>query len=473
MMPQNSLIHKLLYNGVYEDTPAYLRNKLRVFNSAISVVFFLNLFYDIIGLIQGYYVAVAITSISLLATVVSFLLAKKRKYGLSFHFTILSAYFILSGFTFLFGGANSSYYFFLFVPVACNILFDKSRITIIYMVSSAVLMMYNVYWFNHNEPYYDIQEWMSTFSYPNMFFVVLLIYVGVRLFKEENNKYAKQIEEQNKSLEEKSKEITDSINYAKKIQSALIPSEEEFNSHFKESFVLFQPKDIVSGDFYWVTKKDNKIFYITGDCTGHGVPGGFMTMLGISFLDEIINEKNILEPAEILNSLRDKIIHTLKQTGNSGESKDGMDIVVCRLDNNMLTYAAANNSLYVFHKVPLTDSASEARSPAEEKQMGLAELIEYKPDKQPCGFHHAIKPFTQHTIHLVAGDCIYTFTDGLADQFGGPKGKKYKYKQLENLAISIQHKSLKDQKHELQKSFENWKGSLEQIDDVCIIGIKI
>jgi phosphoserine phosphatase RsbU/P len=366
----------------------------------------------------------------------------------------LSAFFFLSGFTFLFGGANSSYYFLLFVPVACNILFDRLSVTVVYMISTALLMILNVYWFSHFKPYYDIEEWMGTFSYPNIFFITLLIYLGVRLFKEENNKYAEKIEEQNRALEEKNQEITDSINYARKIQGALIPSEEEFNSHFRESFVLFQPKDIVSGDFYWITRKDGHIFYATGDCTGHGVPGGFMTMLGISFLDEIINEKNIFEPAEILNLLRDRIIHTLKQTGGSGESKDGMDIVICRYNPEtlVLTYAGANNSLYVF------------------SGQGLKE---YPPDKQPCGFHHELRPFSQHSLKLTEGDCIYTFTDGLPDQFGGPKGKKYKYRQMEELALSIQSKSLRDQKKALQNSFEKWKGALEQIDDVCIIGVKI
>jgi serine phosphatase RsbU (regulator of sigma subunit) len=472
-----SLYKKITSIGITPETPFELRNKLRVFNNANMVIFCISALYSIVGVSQSFFIAVSVTLYSLFSNVLSFILVNAGKYKAAFHYTIWYGFTFLTAFSILFGGVNNSYYYFLFLPVACNILFDDLKTTIVYVVISAILMVGNVYYIDHYEPYYDMEAWMKYFSYPNILFASLLIFLGVRLFKQENLKYAHQIEEQKKVLEEKNQEITDSINYAKKIQSALIPSEQEFNLHFKSSFVLFKPKDIVSGDFYWVTKVERSAakhsvgfvssspdsdlppqrfytFYVTGDCTGHGVPGGFMTMLGISFLDEIINEKKILEPAKILDLLRERIIHTLKQTGSTGENKDGMDIVICRLDLNskVLTYAAANNSLYVYsdHK-----------------------FNEYLPDKQPCGFHHETKPFREHHIQLKEGDVIYTFTDGYADQFGGPRGKKFKYRQLEELTISLQDKSLKDQKTELEKTFENWKGNLEQIDDVCMIGIKL
>ncbi len=255
-------------------------------------------------------------------------------------------------------------------------------------------------------------------------------------------------------VEEKNKEITDSINYAKRIQSALIPSEKNFNSHFKESFVLFKPKDIVSGDFYWILKKENKLFYATVDCTGHGVPGGFMTMLGLTFLDEIIEVKNQIHPEEILNRLRDKIINTLKQTATAGENKDGMDITVCCLDkeNKTLTYSSANNSLYILRN-------------------GI--LNEYKGDKQPCGFYPDPKPFTATEIKLESGDCVYTYTDGYADQFGGKSGKKFKYKQFKEMLVANHQYSFAEQKEKLNASIENWRGNLVQVDDILVIGVKI
>ena len=262
------------------------------------------------------------------------------------------------------------------------------------------------------------------------------------------------IEEKHEEVLHQKKEITDSINYAKSIQRAFIPTEEQFNSNFKDSFVLFKPKDIVSGDFYWTYQKDNLLFYATADCTGHGVPGGFMTMLGLSFLDDIIESKSTKNPAEALNLIRDKIVNTLKQSGNIGENKDGMDITICCIDKttNELTYASANNSLYLIRNNVVTV---------------------YKGDKQPCGFYHINKPFTSITISLMPKDCIYTFTDGFADQFGGPKGKKFRSKQFEETLLKNVNDTFSVQKNKLSSAIENWKGDLEQVDDILVIGVKI
>jgi serine phosphatase RsbU (regulator of sigma subunit) len=449
-----TLFHRIENNGITDSTPFEQRNKLRVFNIAILVVFIISLFYTSIGIYNGYMIAVAVTGFSVFSNLLAFLLVKKGYAKAAFHYTMAYAFVFLSAFSFLFGGANNSYYYFLFMPIACNIFFDDIRITLSYLFLSSALMIANVYYIDHFPAHYNIGDWMRYFSYPNIFFAAMLIFVGVRLFKQENLKYAAQIEDQNKALEEKNHEITDSINYAKKIQSALIPSEEEFAANFKESFVLLKPKDIVSGDFYWTTTKNGKIYYATADCTGHGVPGGFMTMLGISFLDEIVNEKNILEPGQVLDHLSERIIHTLKQTGSSGENKDGMDVVlVCvEPDYSKLTYAAANNSLYILRD---------------------GQITEYKPNKQPCGFHHEPKPFEQHEIVLRQGDCIYTFSDGYPDQFGGEKGKKFKYRQLEHKLLAVRDKSMNDQKWILNDVIEEWRGNLEQVDDILVIGVRV
>lgn len=268
------------------------------------------------------------------------------------------------------------------------------------------------------------------------------------------------IEEAHIEVVNQKKEITDSINYARSIQQSLIPLEEHFNRHFADSFVLFKPKDIVSGDFYWIYEKNNVVFYATGDCTGHGVPGGFMTMLGISFLNEIVEVKGITTPSEILNNMRDKIITTLKQHGNFGESKDGMDITVCSLDKNKkeLQYASANNALYIIKA---------------EKQGHGQELEIYRADKQPCGFYHVYKPFTNHVINLESGDAVYTFSDGFPDQFGGPTGRKYMHKQFKEVLLQNAHLSFTEQKNLLNSSFENWRGKQDQVDDVLVIGVKV
>jgi len=458
--------HKIARTGITSETSFDFRNKLTVLNNANILIFLVSVFYAGIGFYNGFYLAVVLTFFSFFSTILGFILIAKGHYKFVFHYMMVYAIVFLSSFSYFFGGVNNSHYYFLFLPVACNILFNDLKTNVFYLCLGILIMLANVAFIDHFEPYYKVDGDLKYFGYPNVLFVSLLIYLGVSLFKQENNKYAATIEEQRKILEEKNHEITDSINYAKKIQEALIPAETEFTTYFKEAFVLLKPKDIVSGDFYWVTKKQNKVFYATADCTGHGVPGGFMTMLGISFLDEIVNEKNIIEPNEILNTLRERIISTLKQTGTAGESKDGMDIALCCLDTdtNTLTYAAANNSVYVLSK--------EKLSPVGEMPKAEGVFTEYKPDKQPCGFHHEPKPFTKHEIKLQPGDTIYTFSDGYADQFGGEKGKKFKYKKLEELLVRSNN-DFKAQKKLLDTTFDAWKGNLEQVDDILLIGIRI
>jgi PAS domain S-box-containing protein len=258
---------------------------------------------------------------------------------------------------------------------------------------------------------------------------------------------------QNK-IEETNKKITESIEYAQKIQSALFPDAENFDHNFSDSFILFNPKDIVSGDFYWIGECDNKIVYATADCTGHGVPGGFMSMLGTGILSEIVNTKRITSPSAILNEMRDQIISSLRQTGAENESKDGMDVVLCVIDKATLelTYASAYNIFYIISE---------------------GQLISTVADKMPVGFHFNMPEFKEHKIQLKKGDVIYTFTDGYADQFGGPNKKKFKYKQLEQLLIDIHQKPLKEQSGILLSTLENWKGDLEQIDDVLMIGVRV
>jgi phosphoserine phosphatase RsbU/P len=270
-----------------------------------------------------------------------------------------------------------------------------------------------------------------------------------------------EIQNQKDRLEVKNRETTDSINYAKNIQDALLPTEEDFKSYFKESFVFFKPKDIVSGDFYWIYEKDNLVFYATADCTGHGVPGGFMTMLGLSFLDDIIEGQKVQDPALALDLMRDKIISALNQTGNFGESKDGMDITICCIDKIKmeLNFASANNDLYIV-KNNLSGSNSN-------------NLFEYKANRQPVGFYHLNKPFSKQTILLEEGDCIYTFTDGYADQFGGPKSKKFRYKQFQEILSNNSHLNFNTQKNILSTTLDNWKNDLEQIDDILVIGVKV
>ncbi len=271
----------------------------------------------------------------------------------------------------------------------------------------------------------------------------------------------KELEMKNDIIEEKNKNITDSINYAKKIQEAIQPAKELKEKLFPESFILFIPRDIVSGDFYWYTEKNGKKLIAAVDCTGHGVPGAFMSMIGNAFLNQIVNEKGCTQPAEILNQLRALTISALKQDGSSGENKDGMDISLLSFDmeKGIVEFAGANNPLWIA-------SIATAENPPV--------LREIKGNKMPIGiFVGDETPFTNHEIELVKGESIYIFTDGFADQMGGTSGKKFRYKSFRELLLSMHARPMKEQEMITQTTISEWKGLLDQTDDILVIGIKV
>jgi serine phosphatase RsbU (regulator of sigma subunit) len=248
------------------------------------------------------------------------------------------------------------------------------------------------------------------------------------------------------------KHITDSIMYAKRIQTALIPSLELFSDKL-EHFVLYKPLAIVSGDFYWVSSQGNLQVIISADCTGHGVPGAFMSMLGITMLNEIVNGKHILMPNQIIENLRQGIIRSLNQVAEEDSIKDGMDIAVCLVDfdKNKLWYAGANNPLYLVRG---------------------GELTHYRADKMPVAIHYKMEPFTLHEIDLQKGDAFYIFSDGYADQFGGPKEKKFMSLQLKETLVAMSGKPMLEQGARLNEIFEEWRGDGPQVDDVSLIGVR-
>jgi serine phosphatase RsbU (regulator of sigma subunit) len=256
-------------------------------------------------------------------------------------------------------------------------------------------------------------------------------------------------------IEEKNRDITASINYSRRIQNAILPDLKEMKGVYNKCFILYIPKDIVSGDFYWFNRKDDKLIIVAGDCTGHGVPGALMSMLGISFLEEIVNKQGIMESGEILNELRNEIQRALHQKGADEEAKDGMDISLCVIDRkkNIIQYSGAYNNLYLIRD---------------------GELTEYQADRMPIGiFNLSGKNFASQNIPSIPGDLIYMLSDGYADQFGGPHNKKFQYSSLKNLLIEIHKSPLQKQKQILEKRFLEWKGDYAQIDDVLIIGFRI
>ena len=265
-------------------------------------------------------------------------------------------------------------------------------------------------------------------------------------------------------MDKKNKEITDSIIYAKRIQSALLPPLKLFNQYFPNSFILYKPKDIVAGDFYWLEIKDNNILFAVADCTGHGVPGAMVSVICNNGLNRSVREHGLTKPNEILNKTREIVIREFEKSDES--VKDGMDIALCSLQLSKssevsesyatLQYAGANNSLWIIRQ-----------------ENNDFNLIEIKPDKQPIGYYEHENSFTNHSIELIKNDTIYIFTDGFVDQFGGDNNKKFKTNSFKKLLLSVQDKTMLEQKEIINKVFEEWRGDNEQIDDVCVIGIKI
>lgn len=305
---------------------------------------------------------------------------------------------------------------------------------------------------------------------------IILVFVLFSSMKRKKKDH-KIILQQKLEVEEQHKEIKDSINYAQRIQSALLTSETEWKKISDDYLVFFKPRDVVSGDFFWAhhdTEKNISI-WATADCTGHGVPGAFMSVLGIGFLNEIVIEGGEKSPDKVLEELRKKIINALIKNESDDQQKDGMDISICVLDRttNQLNYAGANNSILVLKNIDHLTEDHKADAKTMTHQENKKAIIELKADKQPVGAHAELKPFNTSSINLNKGDVVISFTDGYPDQFGGEKGKKLKYRPFKQMFLDNNFESLTYLKEHIEFSFENWKGELDQIDDVCIVAVRV
>jgi serine phosphatase RsbU (regulator of sigma subunit) len=222
-----------------------------------------------------------------------------------------------------------------------------------------------------------------------------------------------------------------------------------------EQFIIYRPRDIVSGDYYWITEKNNKVILMIADCTGHGVPGAFMSMLGVAYLNEIVSKYENLTTDLILNELRKQVIHSLHQTGKEGESQDGMDVSLCIIDKDSLElqFSGANNPIMIFRK---------------------EEMIELRADKMPIGIHTVLdQPFTRKELQLQKGDMLYAFSDGYPDQFGGPQGKKFMIRNFKKLLSHIHALDVSEQKAMLEKTLDDWMADYSQIDDILVMGVRV
>ncbi len=280
-----------------------------------------------------------------------------------------------------------------------------------------------------------------------------------RKLNDEINAQKEEIETQRDRLFAQNEDITDSINYAERIQSALLPPDHYVQELLDEVFILFKPRDIVSGDFYWIKQVNHHIIIVAADCTGHGVRGAFMSMLGISYMNEIVQKREILQANQVLNEMRLQVKRSLRQHGHPDEPKDGMDMALCVIDTKtrVMQYAGANNSLYLV-----------------QESNGLPELKEIKADAMPLGYYSGKdKPFTNHSISLETGDTFYIFSDGFINQTGGERGKRLMSNKFKELLLEINDQSMYEQKELLDRKLMQWMGDNPQMDDILVIGVRV
>lgn len=291
--------------------------------------------------------------------------------------------------------------------------------------------------------------------------IMLVLALGaVAMYSRHRIKQAKsKIKLQKEKIEEAHIQITDSITYASRIQKAMLPKDTDFEQENLDYFVFWKPRDVVSGDFYWMRRVNDNLLIAVADCTGHGVPGAFVSMLGMAFLNDIVAKSEITRADEALNKLREQIKKALHQKGTPGERKDGMDIAFCAINTktNHLQFAGAYNPLYVIRN-----------------QNNETKLIELKADKQPIAIYFKEKPFKNHEFDLRCGDTLYMFSDGFVDQHGGDKKRKFLKKNFKKLLLSIQNKPMQEQKSILDQTMNQWIGNnYKQVDDMLVLGIKI
>jgi serine phosphatase RsbU (regulator of sigma subunit) len=330
----------------------------------------------------------------------------------------------------------------------------------------------------------------------SVLFIFLLVRVnGIRLRKHKERlekivrERTQEIRERKEQVEVAHKEISDSIDYARRIQNALLQSKGYLKEHFTDHFILFKPQARVSGDFYWARERQGYLYLAAVDCTGHGVPGAMMSMLGVSYLNEILSKEELPEPGEILTELRERVVRELSGESPEEGAREGMDAAIVRIeleeqkDRKELLFAGANNPLYVVRKGIAEEDLGGFRNltglELSERVMPFRDSrdgIEVKGDSHSVGQDEKEdEGFTTVALSLRKGDMIYLFSDGYADQFGGPRGKKFRYRPFKDLLVEVHQKSAEDQHDTLDHRFEEWKNESEQeqVDDVCVIGVRI
>lgn len=423
-------------------------NNIRLLNNFIGITSLFSIFYILISVVIGFIPGVIVMSFNFALFVLNMQLFTRKffSYTISANFYIANCTFVAIFLCSYFSGGLFSPVlpWFILIPTISLLLlgiclnaFIWLLITIILVVGfGAVAMAGWKYPFDYNT------EWSHLFTTSCIFGLSLIVYIVTMVFERAK-------EDALNKLAAKNKEVTDSIYYAQKIQQSLLAPQDLIDKHLPQNFIFFKPKAIVSGDFYWAREYNGDFYLAVCDCTGHGVPGAFMSLLITSFLNEALSEKSIISPDKILEFIRSRIIENTSKNG----SQDGMDGVVIRFHKGgKISYASGNSFQTLVH-----DST----------------LHKLPKDKMPVGISYKMDPYTLQIIEAKKGDMLYFYSDGYADLFGGDKGKKFTNKQLNDTFLKIASLAPEEQKDILERIFVDWKGDLEQIDDICVIGIRI
>ena len=461
----NNIWAKISNNGIPLELDENEKKRIRILNIMLFIIIVLSLVFLIIDLFHQVYEGVAITLITIFTNLIILFLIHKQKYILSKWFSIVFIIGYISILTIL-TGKNTGTIIYLIPGVLFPTIIFHNKKTIIVLSIFIIGLFCTLFWLTQSiGPFIELTDEVRViYRFSGMLGVIITSFLMVWYFRNLNDAYENIIIEKNKSLitandkvnlqklklEIKNKEITDSINYARRIQQAILPPESKINNHLKNNFILYLPKDIVAGDFYWLEAKEDRVLFAAADCTGHGVPGAMVSVVCNNALNRSVREYNLTDPGKILDKTREIVIQEFEKSDE--EVKDGMDIAICSLIGDKLEYAGAHNPLWIIRN---------------------GEVLETKANKQPIGKFDKQLPYTTHTFELEKGDSIYIFSDGYVDQFGGVKGKKFKSKAFRELLISIQEKTMEEQRILIDEAFETWKGNLEQIDDVCVIGVRI
>lgn len=455
-----SLWRKVTVSGLRSGSSPHDRkcilliNRMSMLNTLLMILF--SLLGPIVGLYQVLYFSIPFA----VAFAIPPVLNKLKFLEVSrYYFSLTPLIFLVA--VCIHNGSELGDKYFILTTATIPILIFRERWIIYTLFFVNVLMYFFIVWYQSTFPPMEgfpeyIQKQYSSFSILSVFGIIFFVVI---YFRSDSEDYELELEEKNFLISQKNGEIIDSINYAKRLQQAILPPIEEILEHLPDSFILYKPKDIVAGDFYFADHKGDHFFIAAADCTGHGVPGAMVSVVCSNALNRAVIELELTDPGKILDKVTELVCETFKKSHNV--VNDGMDISLCafNLKTNEVTWAGANNPLwYISPSMDAKDDVS---------------FNEITANKQPVGKNDYYKPFTTHRLNVIKGDILYLFTDGYADQFGGPKGKKFKYKQLSDLLISIHNKAISEQQNVLDKAFEDWKGVHDQVDDVCIIGIRL